>query len=577
MKKVLFFTMSIWISMANTNVNAGIKVNEGKFAASYATNVAQSGIASQSSISTLAYGYGVPSKAIDGNRNGDYLNGSVTHTLNGDPDPASGLFEWWEVKLNGKYSITQINVFNRTDMVPGRLIPFRLSLFDGTTSVFSEDITAFTSDITGSDVSGMIFNVTSQVGDRVRIQLLHEDYLSLAEVEVYGSPVPIPPPPPATLYNIDRSDFAAGVIGNKVYVFGGYNNGHTNNLISTEMLDLTTNAWTPVADNINNNGTGGGAASGAIMEGKFYVVGSFTGYSAKGIVNSIQEYDPDTNSWTAKAVMPSTHYAATAVNYNDEIYAFGGFNVIKNKSTFYRAVDAYKPLTNTWRKVGQMPQLREAPAVAVMGNKAFVIGGLSLASLKTYRDVSVYNFATRKWKTAGLTPLPTARAFSYGQSAPVLNGKVYLIGGKTLRKATKAEIKATKSKFVEGVSNKVEIYDPVSNTWQIGPSLPQPSKGHVAVVANDTIYLLGGSATTDNVVWTIKDTWKTALAVNETCDLNADSKFSSSDTALFTAACKNGSAYWQCDLNNDGRVNTKDTSNYNQHWKSYKNACPSIK
>ena len=158
-------------------------------------------------------------------------------------------------------------------------------------------------------------------------------------------------------------------------------------------------------------------------------------------------------------------------------------------------------------------------------------------------------------------------------AAPVLNGKVYLIGGVTLRKANKAELKATGNKIVETSSDKVEIYDPVSNTWQIGPSLPQPIKDHVAVVENDIIYVLGGSAATTNNVWKLTDTWKTSLAIDETCDLNADGKFGSKDSSLFTADCKNGTAYWQCDLNNDGKFSSKDTSAYKLQWKNNKTSC----
>lgn len=150
-----------------------------------AANVALSGTASQSSIDLGGGSTGFAYKGIDGNRNGDYYGGgSVTHTYYGDPDPAPDLFEWWEVKLDRQYPIDQIKIFNRTDCCSERLIPFRLTVFDGATPVFSQDVTAFVADITGLNISGMTFNLSGQVGDRVRVQLLHQDFLSLAEVEV---------------------------------------------------------------------------------------------------------------------------------------------------------------------------------------------------------------------------------------------------------------------------------------------------------------------------------------------------------------------------------------------------------
>lgn len=151
-----------------------------------AANVALSGIATQSSIDIGGGSSGFADKGIDGDRNGDfYGGGSVTHTFNGDPDPAADLFEWWEVKLDHQYPIGQIKVFNRTDCCSERLIPFRLTVYDGATPVYSQDVTAFVADITGPNISGMTFNLSGQVGDRVRVQLLHQDFLSLAEVEVF--------------------------------------------------------------------------------------------------------------------------------------------------------------------------------------------------------------------------------------------------------------------------------------------------------------------------------------------------------------------------------------------------------
>ena len=155
-------------------------------------NVARTGTASQSSIDPGGGNAGVASRGIDGNRDGNFFHGSVTHTANGDPDPSPGLFEWWDVTLSQRYSFEQIIVFNRTDCCTGRIEPFRLSVFNGATSVFSINVPSFVPDITGVDISGMTFTLTGQIGDRVRVQLTHQDYLSLAEVEAYATPVPEP-------------------------------------------------------------------------------------------------------------------------------------------------------------------------------------------------------------------------------------------------------------------------------------------------------------------------------------------------------------------------------------------------
>lgn len=156
-----------------------------------AANVALNGTASQSS---TGFG-GLAERAIDGNRSGSYFDvQSVSHTNNGDPDPAAGLFEFWEVALDQAYNVGAVLVFNRTDCCQERLDPFRVSLWNGTSEVAHADVDTFLADITGPSISGMSFDFGGALGDRVRVQLRAQDYLHLAEVEVYDAPAPVPLP-----------------------------------------------------------------------------------------------------------------------------------------------------------------------------------------------------------------------------------------------------------------------------------------------------------------------------------------------------------------------------------------------
>lgn len=379
--------------------------------------------------------------------------------------------------------------------------------------------------------------------------------------------------------NTPRFQFAAGVVGENIYIFGG-NDNNENNLKSTEMLDLADPlAWSNPADNNNNcsngndcvEGSGVEEITGASMNGKFYVLGGYGGGSPYGVFNFVQEYDPTTDEWSTKAPMPTTRSAAIAATYNNEIYVFGGdyFHPVTGKDTHYKVVEAYKPTDNSWRKVTNMPQLRSAFSVAVVGDKAYVIGGGLESTMKANSNVSAYNFITKKWTTSGLTPLPTPRAFSYGHAAPVLNGKIYLIGGGIPTKNPTPQLIG---------STKVEIYDPLSNTWQVGPPLRQTTLFGTAVVANNAIYVISGTLTNNDSsavdnVWKLTDAWKTDLAIDKTCDLNADGKFSAVDATLFAKACKNGTAYWECDLKSDGAFNAKDTAAYKLQWKNAKTSC----
>ena len=65
------------------------------------------------------------------------------------------------------------------------------------------------------------------------------------------------------------------------------------------------------------------------------------------------------------------------------ILAIGGFNWDTGAQHLLRS---YDPATNTWQDLAPMAQGRESPAVALLGGKAFVLGGngADLMSVEIY-------------------------------------------------------------------------------------------------------------------------------------------------------------------------------------------------
>lgn len=176
---------------------------------------ANGGVASQSS--TMVYtvpgtDYSIPgtaSKAIDGDVNGDFFAGSVTHT-NRD------LAAWWQVTLAEIGSISDVVVYNRTDYGGDRLSPFNLELLLGANIVQSFSNQTFAADITGTNVAGMTFQVDGTVADAVRIQLVGTNKLSLAEVVVNGTPLPpISTPLPAAVWLMGSALAGLGAIARR--------------------------------------------------------------------------------------------------------------------------------------------------------------------------------------------------------------------------------------------------------------------------------------------------------------------------------------------------------------------------
>jgi hypothetical protein len=139
------------------------------------SNLALDGVASQS---TTDYG-GLPEYANDGNTDGNFGNGSVTHTERGVD--GSGTLKWWQVDLQKDYTIKSITLFNRTGSNYGeRLNNFTVDVVD------SEGNITFTRLFEDSPNPSITISTGTVIGRVVKISKTSDYGLSLAEVQVFG-------------------------------------------------------------------------------------------------------------------------------------------------------------------------------------------------------------------------------------------------------------------------------------------------------------------------------------------------------------------------------------------------------
>ena len=156
-----------------------------------AQNYATQGTATQSSTAYTGWGGGVAKAAIDGNRDGVYWNGSVTHTaLHSGPSDA-----WWVVDLGFEVKVRSIRIFNRTDCCTDRLSQLNV-LWSQRPMLNNASTAALVSDPANSSAfvrrirRGWRRSLGGETARYVRVQidsrLNSPQYLSLAEVEVTG-------------------------------------------------------------------------------------------------------------------------------------------------------------------------------------------------------------------------------------------------------------------------------------------------------------------------------------------------------------------------------------------------------
>ena len=133
-------------------------------------NVAMGKTATQSSVANG----GKASRAVDGNTDGRAVWNSVTETAGSDNDP------WWQVDLGKTYSISLVEIWNRTDCCSDKLNNFSISIFDSTKQmVWTRKINYFPN-------PSVTLDGANTKGQYIKVQLNGPGPLYLAEVRVFS-------------------------------------------------------------------------------------------------------------------------------------------------------------------------------------------------------------------------------------------------------------------------------------------------------------------------------------------------------------------------------------------------------
>ena len=96
----------------------------------------------------------------------------------------------------------------------------------------------------------------------------------------------------------------------------------------------------------------GGLAAG-VINGKLYALG---GQDASGdLLDVVECYDPAMNAWTTKSPMPTPRTRFVAVVVGARLYAIGGLGVQGGRASALAAVEQYDPATDTWTAKNSLP------------------------------------------------------------------------------------------------------------------------------------------------------------------------------------------------------------------------------
>lgn len=225
----------------------------------------------------------------------------------------------------------------------------------------------------------------------------------------------------------------------------------------------------------------------AVLQGKIYVAGGVltppTGFSAH-----FEAYDVKSDRWEALTPLPEARHHIALAEAGGLIYGVGGFS---GGFPFWQAqptVFVYVPKTNQWSAGPGLPEARAEGVVATVNGKIYAIGGRTASTpgasnFDDHADTArgdVLNPRSGRWSR--IADAPSARNSA---AVAVIDSKIYVVGGRQAFKEPDGSLRQINVATLE-------IYDPVSDRWEVKASMPRAQGGLAAAAHEGRLYAFGG-------------------------------------------------------------------------------------
>ena len=174
---------------------------------------------------------------------------------------------------------------------------------------------------------------------------------------------------------------------------------------------------------------------------------------------------------------------AGAAIVDGRLIVVGGEGVTSVSGTV-QAYDLTAP-TATWTTLPSLTQGRHGLGVTAIGNTLYAVGGATKAghTASTNLVAALAVPARRAHAAAAWRPRHEMAVAVQQVNATVLDGRIWVAGGLT------PSHEATAS---------TQFYDPVINSWELGPPLPEPVHHAMLVNYRDQLAVIGGFHSRDN-------------------------------------------------------------------------------
>jgi len=225
---------------------------------------------------------------------------------------------------------------------------------------------------------------------------------------------------------------------------------------------------------------------------------AFNGFSPSiNIVNSVEEFNPNTNAWTViSQTEPGLGNAVThngAVKIGNDVWLIGG-RIGNHPGAVSNKVWIFNIQNKTWRQGPKLPRPFAGGGAALVGNTIHVFGGLDAQAQCDVNFHYTYNLQSNNgWNDitsqAGM-PLPRNHF-----STIAVNNKIYALGGQNTHGGC-GNRRITQT-------NHAHVFNPANNQWTRLPDLPfARSHAEPSTFENGGLIYMVGGATNGNMVIT---------------------------------------------------------------------------
>ncbi len=385
---------------------------------------------------------------------------------------------------------------------------------------------------------------------------------------------------------------SGGRVGDRLVIMGGSNGGAAINTVQTVQIDAAcykhcdASTWST-----STTGPAARMRAGAATDGRYlYIFGgqtsptlapsldgqndtenSIDAIDIPGAANAADtwRYDPEGNSWTRLADMPTGKSNIQGAYWDGNLYVPGGYLSATTPNLNEMAI--YSIAANSWSTGAPMAAALSGTASAALAGKIYVAGGVS--STGYVNTLAIYDVASNTWSTGAALPaaigygrmvaagnyLYFAAGISTSNAAmdtlyrydPAANAWTILAHMQTGRNAPEVMSDGAHIYVVNGGSNSVwsgvpsaktvEIYDIAANMWSYGSPTSQTSAAPSGGRVGNRLVIMGGI--TGGVYFNLVQTARIDQACFTACDTVTWNSGASDPSARYRAGSASNGSY----------------------------------